>query len=130
MTTRHVAGFVLIPLALLGAASAVNALALWSLLGNFVIPWFCTAVAIATLIVGVTCLLSQSPPSAIPARVAVFVVIAVLLILGIGFVIDLIAYAQPGDWLASLGEWVGFAVILTGAFWLTRVRVPSTDHPA
>jgi len=47
---------------------------------------------------------------------AALVVAADLLILGTGFIIDMLAYAESADWLASVGEWVGFAVILVGAF--------------
>lgn len=126
MTTREIAGFVLIPLVLLIAAGTINALSLWSFLGNFTVPWFCTALALAVLIVGVTCLLTQRPPSSIPTRHAALVVAAVLLIFGIGFIVDMIAYDESADWLASVGEWVGFAVILVGAFWLPRLRAPAS----
>ncbi|MEM6749413.1 MAG: hypothetical protein AAGA57_09180 [Planctomycetota bacterium] len=127
MTTRHIAGFFLIPLVLLVAAGAINALSLWSFLGNLAVPWFCTALAIAVMVLGVTCLLLQRPPSTIPARRAALVVAAVLVILGVGFIVDAFAYARPADWLASAGEWVGFAVILAGVFWLPRLPNPPSD---
>lgn len=129
MTMRDIAGFILIPLVLLIAAGAINALSLWSVLGNFTVPWFCTALALAVLIVGTTCVLLQCPPSAIPAHHARLVIAAVLLIIGIGLAVDMFAYSEyeSADRLASVGEWVGFAVILIGAFWLPRLRVPASE---
>ena len=121
MQMRDAAGLFLIALALLAAATVINLLSLWSFLGNLTVPWICTSLAIAILIVGATCVLLRCAPSDVPARHAALIPAAVLLILGVGLIVDLLAYAVPEDWLASVGEWIGFAVILVGAFWLPRV---------
>lgn len=122
MTARHIVGFVLIPLVLLIAAWTIKTFAVWSFLGNLTVPWFCTALVIAVLVVAVTCLLLERPPAAVPAHHAVLVVVAVLLIIGVGLIVDMFAYGKPNDLLASIGGWIGFAVILSGVFWLPRVR--------
>ena len=122
MTPRLIAGFFLISLALLLAASSIGQFSLWSRLGNATVPWFCTSLALAVLIVGVTCLLLERPPSAIPVRHSVFVTIVVSVLLGIGLVLDGIAYGTLPDRLATVGEWLGFVAILAGAFWLPRLR--------
>ncbi len=125
MTARDIAAFVLIPLVLLVAAWVIKMFPLWSFLGNATVPWFCTALALAMLIVGVTCILLRCLPDAIPARHAALVVTGILVVIGIGLAVDGFAYEEADDWLASIGEWSGFAVILVGVFWLPRLRAPA-----
>ncbi len=127
MTPRQIAGFFLISLVLVLAATSIGHFSLWSRLGNSTVPWFCTALAMAILIVGLTCLLLQRSPSAIPVRHAVFVTIVVAIALGIGLIIKGIAYVTLPERLATIWEWLGFVVILAGAFWLPRLRIPESS---
>ena len=122
MQTRDVLGFVLIPLVLLVAAWLINTFQLWDFLANMTLPWLCTAIAVSVLLLGTVCLVLQVPPAAVPKRVAVIVVVGTLVIFGAGMAVDLFSYAKPNDLLASVGGWIGFAVVLSGIFALPRMR--------
>lgn len=122
MQIRDIGGFILIPLVLLFAAWLINTFKLWSSLGNFTLPWLCTAVAVSVLILGTVCVVLECPPSAVPVTVARLVVGAVLAIFGVGMVVDLVSYGAPNDWIASVGEWLGFAIILVSIFALPGAK--------
>jgi len=120
--TRDVLGFFLIPLVLLVAAWLINIFCLWDFLANMTLPWLCTAIAVSVLLLGTVCVLLQVPPAGVPTRVAVMVVVGTLVIFGAGMVVDLFSYGKPDDWLASVGGWIGFALVLSGVFALPRMR--------
>lgn len=84
-------------------------------------PWLCTAIAVAVLILGTTCVVIQCQPSSIPKSIAFRLVVGVLTIFGIGMIVDWFSYNVPDDWLASVGEWIGFAIILSTVFTLPYV---------
>lgn len=129
MQTRDVLGFFLISIALLAAAWLINTFELWDFLANMTLPWLCTAVAIALLLLGAVCVVLQVPPAAIPANVAVIVVIGTLVIFGAGMIVDMFAYSGPEDWLASVGGWIGLAIILSGVFGLPHIRPSRRGEP-
>ena len=56
---------------------------------------------------------------------AILVVVGTLVIFGAGMVVDLFSYAKPDDLLATVGGWVGFAIVLSGVFALPRMRPPT-----
>ena len=123
MQTRDVLGFLLFPLVLLAAAWVVAERQIWDAVGNSTVPWFWSALAIAVLLLGLTCLIAKQPPSELPMRVAVTVVTATLVVLAVGMVID--GREFQTDWLSSVGSWIGFAVILGGVFALPRLSMRS-----
>jgi hypothetical protein len=123
MQNRDIAGFFLMPLVLIVVAWVINTLRLWDSLANLTLPWLCTAVAIAVLILGVVCVVLQAPPSAIPSKVAIVVVAGFLAIFGIGLIVDMYSYPHSADWLDAVAGWVGFAVILSGVFALPHMHV-------
>lgn len=122
MKSNEWAYFILLPLLLLITACAIHTCRLWSYLANFTVPWFCSALALALLILGVSCFLLQCTPAQIPLLRVRQIILAILLILGLGLIVDLFAYGESRDWLASIGEWVGFMVILLGVFKLPRTQ--------
>ena len=107
--------FVLLPAVLLGLSWAIHAGSLWSSSGNHTLSWFCTAVALAQVIVGMTSLLAggNGAPS---TRSRTAVVIGIAVILGIGTFVDDKYYSDSSDWLVTLLEIVGFTVVLSGLF--------------
>jgi len=113
-------GFVLAAVALLLAAWLIRAMCLWSNLANHTLPWFCSAVAVAILIVGVVSLLSHLPPGSLPVTRVALSWLAVMLVFGIGMVVDYCSYPAANKWLPAVGEWIGFGVVLAGAFWVSR----------
>ena len=121
MPINVVLGYVFIPLALLAAAYLINRLGLWDFLGNLTMPWMCTAVAVAVLLQGAMCLVLQTMPVEVPERVAALFAGAVLVIFGAGLIVDRIAYGKLDHWAATVGTWVGFAVVLSGVFALPYV---------
>ncbi|MHC4250059.1 MAG: hypothetical protein ACYS9X_13100 [Planctomycetota bacterium] len=125
MDFKKVVGVAIVPLVLLVAAFLVSAFRLWSSLGNYTFPWVCTAVAVAVLLVGVVSLLADCSPGSIPLIRVVLSWLGIMLILGIGMVVDYFSYPTVQDWMSAAGECVGFGVILAGAFWLPRTAKKS-----
>ena len=122
MTTVTLLGFILLPITLLIAAVAINQFRLWDILANFTLPWFCSALAVSLLILGAVCLVMQASPSSLPPRIRVFTVAGTLVTFGVGMVVDARAYhPKPHDWYASLGGWLGFAIILSAVFTLASL---------
>jgi hypothetical protein len=121
MQTRDDVGFLLFPFVLLASAWVIAERRLWDLLGSTTVPWLCSALAIGVLLLGITCLIVKRPPAELPMRIAVTVVTATLVVLGVGMVIDG-RHLQP-DWVSSAGSWIGFAVILGGVFALPRLSI-------
>ena len=113
-------GLVLLAVALLLAAWLINTFCLWSSLANHTFPWLCSAIAVAILIVGAVSLLSHVPPGSLPVKHVILSWLSVMLIFGIGLVVDYFSYPTANDYLAALGEWLGFGVILAGSFWVSR----------
>jgi uncharacterized membrane protein YdcZ (DUF606 family) len=66
--------------------------------------------------------LVQSPPRDIPLAAAALVYAAVVGVVGVGMVIDAFTFDELDSLPASLGEWVGFAVILAVLFLAPRLR--------
>lgn len=122
MELKNILGFVLMPLVLLLAAWCVRMGRLWSSTADYTVPWLCCAVAIAVLLLGITCLVSDRSPAEVPLRRVGFVWIGTMLVLGIGMVVDYFLYPELDDWIATAAEWVGFGVILAGTFWIPRLQ--------
>jgi hypothetical protein len=135
MTTTTRLAFILLPMALLTAAAAIHHFRLWDVLANFTLPWFCSALAVSLLILGTICLILDVPPSMVPPRVAWCTVGGTVVIFGAGMIVDGISYhPKPHDRFASVGGWIGFAIILGGVFALARgpgpCVKPETSPPA
>ena len=122
MATRDVVGFLLFPLVLLFAAWLIEERGLWDQLANSTVPWFCSALAIAVVLLGVTCLVVRRVPSELPTHLAVAVVAVTLVVFAVGMVIDSRRFGRL-DWLASFGRWAGFAVLLGGVFGFPLVKL-------
>lgn len=105
---------------LLIAAAVVNHLNLWSLLGNFTVPWFCSTIAIALLIVTLTGSICGCPPSQIPLSRVITVIVGSSAVIGLGMLVDGASYNIPMDWASTAGEWFGFSISLIILFWLPR----------
>ena len=121
MNWRQVALLLFAALLLLTASVLINAFNLWSLVGNYTIPWFCSAMAIGICIVCITCLLTENSISSIPISCVAAIVIATSVISGVGMLVDELTYVCPKDWMASIGEWLGFTIILIILFWIPRL---------
>ena len=122
MHTRDIVGFVVLPLVLLAAGYLAGSQGQWAEAGSLTITWFCSCLAVAIVIVGATALLVQSPPRDIPLAAAALVYAAVVGVVGVGMVIDAFTFDELDSLPASLGEWVGFAVILAVLFLAPRLR--------
>jgi hypothetical protein len=108
-------------LVLLTLAVFINVFKLWSFLGNYTIPWFCTAVAIGICVINVTSLLTGVSISSIPTSLVVLVTTVVSVIVGIGMLIDGLSYSFMKDWASSIGEWLAFTIILFLLFWTPKL---------
>ncbi len=120
MKFTNALGLVLVAAALLLAAWLTRSFALWGTVANYTVPWLCSAIAIAILIVDAVCVLSQADPGALPTSRAVWTWILVMAVFGVGLIVDYYTFPTETGWKAAAAEWIGFGVILAGAFWATR----------
>lgn len=102
-------------LLLLGAAWLVNEDRLWSQIGSFTVPWFCTALALALLILLLVCNLREQAPAELPWLVVVGTVVVVGVVLVAGTEIDNEKYALSGI-VGTRWEVAGFMALLLGLF--------------
>ena len=122
MSTSDKIGITAAALCLLVASAVIQEYSLWSTLGSYTVPWFCTALAIALLIVLSTAILCGSEVSLIPISRILVMCVGSSLAVGIGMFVDGEAYGFQGEWIVSVGEWFGFTAILAVVFWLPRNR--------
>lgn len=120
MNTKDTISLLCTAFALLVAAAITNGYSLWSFLGNYTVPWFCSALSIALLLLVLTAILSASAPRSIPPSRVLIVTLGVSAALGLGMLTDGIAYDPPPDWTATIAEWAGFTLILLVVFWIPR----------
>ena len=107
--------FVLLPLLLLFLGWAIQEGMLWSDAANHTVPWFCTAVALAQVTVGIVTGL-RGQPGRLPLRARVLTIVILNAILAVGCLVDAQYYSNPDDLVPALLEVLGFTVILTGLF--------------
>ena len=122
MNLRQTFALLALAVALLLAAVLIRSLALWSALANHTVPWFCSALAIAVLLVVLASLLTGRQPGKIPPAVAWWVTGGTSAALGIGMIIDAqnyqIALRDAG---ASIAEWAGITAIVGSLFILSQL---------
>ncbi len=116
-----------IALGLLVAAVSINNFKLWSLLGNFTVPWFCSSLAIAMLLVAMVSALTGYPPATIPVSRVLVAIVGTSVAVGVGMLVDAFSYIVPKDWAGSLAEWVGFMMIVIVVFWIPRESGKNTN---
>ena len=121
MNWRQMALLLFTALLFLAASVLINVFNLWSLVGNYTIPWFCSAMSIGICIVCITCLMTESPVSSTPISCVIVIVTAISIILGIGMIVDELIYVYPKCWIASISEWLGFTVILIILFLIPKL---------
>jgi len=122
MRTRDAIALLTTAIGLLVAAGLTRSFCLWSFLGNYTVPWFCAALAIALLLVILTAVLAGCTPGTIPMSRLLAVLIGASLALGVGMVVDSLSYGVPEDWTGSIGEWFGFTAMLAVLFWIPRLK--------
>jgi len=126
---KTIIGFALIPLVLLLAAIFVDSADQWSTISQHTVPWLCSALSIAVLVVGLTSLLCGCAPAEIPLLKAILVCTVVLVIFAVGLFVDAWTYdGHGGRWVTAGAEGIGFAVILAGAFLVPRRFGPATGE--
>jgi hypothetical protein len=116
-----VIALVLVAAALIATGWIVGAGTLWSTPADLTVPWLCSALAVALLIVGAASALCQQPPAAIPVNAMILIYVGVVLVFGVGIVVDAAVYWRWAGLFAGLAEWLGFAVILLGCLWIPRL---------
>jgi len=129
MNTKEIIGLLCTVVALLAAAVVTHVYQLWSYLGNYTVPWFCDSTAIALLLVTLTSVLTGCPPSIIPIGSALAVVVGSSLAVGLGMYVDSMSYNVLRDSPSSIGEWVGFTLIVLFVFWIPRNRRKESAEP-
>ena len=122
MKVQEIIGYCLFPLICVTVAVAISQYELWSVIGNYTIPWFCSAIAVAQIVVGVVCILSQRPACEIPTRVSTTVTVLAALGLCFGYFVDHSLYFPKAQLWMHLSEALGFSLILGLCFWFPKTR--------
>jgi hypothetical protein len=127
MTIASLLGFSFLSFLLLLAGLFVGQHRVWSAGADPTIAWFCSAVAIALIVVGATSLLCQTTPGRIPRRSSLLVWITVVVLVGAGVCIDGWSSRATFGFRVSIAEWLGFAALL---FVLFEVPRAAANPPA
>ena len=122
MKTQDTVALLITAVALLVAAGVTHEYALWGSAGNYTVPWFCGALAVALLVLILTAALSGCAPGSIPLSRVLVMLIGASVIVGIGMIVDALSYGMSDDWTGSIGEWAGFTIMLAALFWVPRFR--------
>jgi hypothetical protein len=109
-----------VALGLLVAAGLISIFKLWGLLGNLTVPWFCSSLAIAILLVAMTSALTDCPPATIPISRVLAAIVGTSVAVGVGMLVDAYSYSVPTDLVGSLAEWAGFTTMVVVVFWIPR----------
>lgn len=120
MTIPHVLGFTFLALLFLLAGSQLGGIRAWSPTSTATIAWICSALAVALTVVGATSLLCQTTPGRIPRRSARIVWAAVVVVAGIGIVVDNWGVLENAAFRIGVAEWLGFSVLLFVLFEVPR----------
>jgi len=121
MDMRDTIGLVATGLGLLVVGAMTHVFQLWSFLGNYTVPWFCCAVALALLLVLLVSLLTGISPGKLPLSRVFAVILGSSVAIGLGMLVDGISYGILADRTSSVAEWGGFTLILVVVFWIPRV---------
>lgn len=125
---RTVIALVLVSVALTAMAWIVATAHLWNTTADLTVPWLCSALALALLVVAAACVICQQPPASIPLKAVFLIYLGVVLVFAVGIIVDAAFYYRWAGLRASLAEWLGFSVILLGCLWIPRLtgdEVPS-----
>lgn len=123
MTIPTVLGFTFAALLFLLTGVFLRETRVWSSGAGPTIAWLCTAVAIALTLVGAASLLCQTTPGRIPRRSAILFSATVVVIAGVGMVVDNWAALDSAAFRISLAEWLGFSALLFVLFEVPRGSV-------
>lgn len=126
MTIQSVLGFTLLSFLLLLAGLFVGQARVWSVGADPTIAWFCSAAAIALIVVGATSLLCQTAPGRIPRRSSLLVWITVVIIVGAGLFIDGWDKRTTFAFRVGIAQWLGFAALLFVLFEVPRASAQAT----
>jgi hypothetical protein len=118
---RMVIAVVLVSAALIAVGWMVGTNMLWRTVADLTVPWLCSALALALLIVGAVSAICDRSPASIPRNAALLTYLGVVVVLGTGIAVDAAVYRGWTGLFSSLAEWLGFAVILLGCFWIPRL---------
>ena len=122
MTISRIVGYGMLPAVLLFTGWLVDRGQLWSSGANWTIPWLCSALALALLVVGAASLLCEQTPACLPRKAVVLLYLAIVLVMGAGIVVDGSDRPDQDAFRTSIAEWAGFSVILLVLFWVPRTR--------
>ena len=121
VTMKTFVPLALTALLLLVAAWLIESYSLWSRINNFTVPWFCSSLALALLIVLVVCGLRGQAPSELPWLVVVSTFLVTAVILVAGMEIDSDKYELSGV-AGSRWELAGFLGMLLGLLLVCRSK--------
>ncbi len=120
MTIPHVLGFTFLALLFLIAGSLLGGVRSWSPASSATIAWLCSALATALTVVGATSLLCQTEPGRIPRRSSRMIWAAVVVVAGLGIVVDNWGAFETFAFRIGIAEWLGFSVLLYVLFEVPR----------
>ena len=122
MRPKDISALIGTAIVLISAAGITQAYQLWSFLANYTVPWFCDALAISLLLVVLTAVLAGTSAADIPISRVLVVIAGSSIVVGVGMLLDSVSYTILPDWTASIGEWLGFTIMLIVVFWIPRTK--------
>lgn len=120
MNTKTQWWLVALVVLLFGAALVIQEHSLWSRIANFTVPWFCSALALALLIVLLVSGLRGQKPSELPWLAVIGTVLGVGAVLFAGIEVDDATYPLGRHIEGTRWEMAGFVGILLGLFLVVR----------
>ena len=114
--------YVIVAVVLLALGWVIKKAELWNFYNTLSVPYLCSAIALALMLVAVTALIYQKPVSEIPIIIGAIVGGVVIVLMGILVFVN--SWNNWGSQLfwTSIAEWLGASVILVMAFVLPRLK--------
>jgi len=125
MNVKGIVGYGIFPGLLLLTGFLVDRGQLWSSGANWTIPWLCSALALALLVVGATSLICDQPAASLAPSTVFLVYLVVVVVAGVGIVLDGWKRPDVDAFLVSIAEWIGFSAILLVLFSAPRRKADS-----
>ena len=114
--------YVIVAVVLLAIGWVIKKAELWSFYSTLSVPYLCSVIAVALMIVAATAVIYQKPVSEIPGIVGAIIGGVVIVLMGMLIFVN--SWNNWGSQLffTSILEWLGASAILVLAFVLPRLK--------
>ncbi len=139
MKTKNTLAYFLAVVGWILLAVAISRFDLWSAVCNWTIPWLCSALALALLIIFTMNVVTGRSPSQMRLSAVLVVYVVVVLVGAAGIVLDNFSFTTPeafgpgqgwsdDRFIESLLEWIALSLILLVLLLVPRLRKRGSDE--